>query len=201
MPVLDKVKNNAFLKQLATKIGVLAVILVIFIIATVFLNKSITDNSVRIRTLRENIQKLTWTSEAFSSLMRDYQVLSPHLEAIRNLIPDRDRVINFNQKLSELAKSNQLEFNFVFQEEGMQPQSTFVPFVLTLKGTLSNFINFLEGLKTLPYFVDLDSFDLVGLPTQNFVSGGQVVSLSVKGKVFMENKPAASPSPSTSPQI
>lgn len=201
MPVLDKIKNNAFLKQLAIKIGILAVILVIFIIATVLLNKNITASSLRIRALRENIQKLTWTSEAFSSLMRDYQILSPHLEAIRNLIPDRDRVINFNQKLSELAQSNQLEFNFVFQEEGAQPQATFVPFVLTLKGTLSNFIKFIEGLKTLPYFVDLDSFDLVGLPSQSSVNGGQVVSFSVKGKVFMENKSVPSPSPSTLPQI
>lgn len=199
MSVLDKIKNNAFLKQMAIKSGILAVILVVFIVAVLILNNNIGKSSVKIKTLREDIQKLTWTSEALSILVRDYQMLSPHLEAIRNLIPDRDRVINFNQKLSELAQSNQLEFNFVFQEEGMQPQSTFVPFVLTLKGTLSSFINFIEGLKTLPYFVDLDSFDLVGSPSQNTASGGQVISFSIKGKVFMENKPAASPSPSTSP--
>lgn len=195
IPILDKIKNNAFLKQVVIKSGILAAILIVFIVGVLVLNKSITSNSVRIKTLREDIQKLTWTSEALSSLARDYQMLSPHLEAIRNLIPDRDRVINFNQRLSELAKSNQLEFNFVFQEEGMQPQATSVPFVLTLKGTLANFIGFVEGLKTLPYFVDLDSFDLIGSPSQNIASGGQVITFSIKGKVFMENKPAASPKP------
>lgn len=199
MPILDKIKNNAFLKQTIIKGGILAVILVVFIVAVLILNNSIGKSSVKIKTLREDIQKLTWTSEALSSLVRDYQMLSPHLEAIRNLIPDRDRVINFNQKLSELAQSNQLEFNFVFQEEGMQPQAISVPFALTLRGTLSNFINFIEGLKTLPYFVDLDSFDLIGSPSQNTASGGQIISFSIKGKVFMENKPAASPSPSISP--
>lgn len=195
MPILDKIKNSAFLKQVVIKSAILAAILVIFIVGVLILNKSITGNSVKIKTLREDIQKLTWTSEALSSLVRDYQLLNPHLEAIRNLIPDRDRVINFNQKLSELAQSNQLEFNFVFQEEGMQPQATSVPFVLTLKGTLANFISFIEGLKTLPYFVDLDSFDLIGSPSQNITSGGQVITFSIKGKVFMENKPAVSPNP------
>ena len=195
MPILDKIKNSAFLKQVVIKSAILAAILVIFIVGVLILNKSITGNSVKIKTLREDIQKLTWTSEALSSLVRDYQLLNPHLEAIRNLIPDRDRVINFNQKLSELAQSNQLEFNFVFQEEGMQPQATSVPFVLTLKGTLANFISFIEGLKTLPYFVDLDNFDLIGSPSQNITSGGQVITFSIKGKVFMENKPAVSPNP------
>lgn len=195
MPILDKIKNNAFLKQVVIKSGILAAILVVFIVGVLILNKSISSNSVKIKTLREDIQKLTWTSEALSSLVRDYQLLNPHLEAIRNLIPDRDRVINFNQRLSELAQSNQLEFNFVFQEEGIQPQATSVPFALTLTGTLANFISFIEGLKTLPYFVDLDSFDLIGSPSQNIASGGQVITFSVKGKVFMENKPAASPNP------
>ncbi len=198
MPLLDKIKNNAFFRQVAIKTGIVTVVLIIFIVAILFLNKTIDASSVRIKALRDNIQKLTLTSEALSSLVRDYQLLSPHLEAIRNLIPDRDRVINFNQKLSELAKNNQLDFNFVFQEEGAQPQSTFVPFVLTLKGTMPNFVNFVEGLKTLPYFVDLDSFDLTGSPSQETASGGQVVSFIIKGKVFMENKSASNSNPSIS---
>jgi Tfp pilus assembly protein PilO len=128
-------------------------------------------------------------------LARDYQILSPYLEAIRNLIPNRDKVINFNQELSELAEKYKLDFGFIFQEAAVQAQSKVVSFTMTLKGNFSDFVEFLVELKTLPYFVDLDSFNISGPPIDDIALGVQTISIVIKGKVFMQLEETPSPSP------
>jgi len=195
MSVLEKIKNNEFIKQLSVKAVILAVGLIAAVVVLLILNSSINTSSQKIKTLRQNIQKLTLTSEAFSNLARDYQVLNPYLEAIRNLIPNRDKVINFNQELSELAEKHKLEFGFIFQEAAIQAQSKVVPFTMTLKGNFSDFVEFLTELKTLSYFVDLDSFNISGPPIDDIARGIQTVSIIIKGKVFMRSEETPSPSP------
>jgi Tfp pilus assembly protein PilO len=196
MPALEKIKSNEFIKQLlSVKAVILAVGLIVAVAALVILNGNINTSSQKIKTLRQDIQKLTLTSEAFSTLARDYQILSPYLEAIRNLIPNRDKVINFNQELSELAEKYKLDFGFIFQEAAVQAQSKVVSFTMTLKGNFSDFVEFLVELKTLPYFVDLDSFNISGPPIDDIALGVQTISIVIKGKVFMQLEETPSPSP------
>jgi len=186
MITLEKIKSNEFLKQILKKSAILIAIFIVLVGFLIILNKNIEKKIQTVQFLRQNIQKLIYTSEAFSALARDSQILTPYLESLRNLVPNRDRVIDFSQDISSLAKSYQLDLGFVFQTETIEAQSQFVPFVMSLKGDFSNFVAFIDKLKTFPYFVDLDSFDLSGPPIDEIAKGSRSISANIKGKVFMQ---------------
>jgi len=182
---LEKIKSNEFLKQLLVKSAILIAILIVLVGLLIVLNKNIEKESQTLQSLRQNIQNLTLTSEAFSALAKDSQNLAPYFEPLKNLVPNRDKVIDFSQEIFSLAKLYQLDLGFVFQTETMGVQSQFVPFVMSLKGNFSNFVTFIDKLKTLPYFVDLDTLDLTGPPIDEIAKGSQSISANIKGKVFM----------------
>lgn len=183
----DKIKSSQFAKQLTLKLVLMIGAFVILAVVLIICNKTVAKDTDKIQTIRGAIQNTTSQTDIFASLVKDYQTLSPYLESVKAMLPTRDKLIDFSQALSEVAENNNLEFGFIFEDSPDANNISQVYFSMTLKGEYSDFINFIENLKKMPYFIDLDSFDLSGPPIDEIVKGITSISGVVRGKVFINS--------------
>lgn len=179
-----KIKSSVFTKQLAVHFGIIGGVLIVLIILLFIFNGQVAKESLSVQNLRQQIQTTSYKAELFSKLIKDFQIFSPYIESVRNLLPTRDKLIDFSQQLSDLAKANNLDFGFVFQEESLEAKTPDVAFSMTLQGDFSNLTSFLQGLKKFPYYVSLESFNISGPPIDEIAKGSQSVSIVVHGRVF-----------------
>lgn len=185
----DKIKSSQYSKQLTLKLALMIGFFVILAVVLIIFNRKVVNETKQVQAVREEIQGVTNGAKVFASLVKDYQILSPYLESVKAMLPTRDRLIDFSQALSETAEKNNLEFGFVFEEETNALPAQ-VPFSMTLKGPYADFISFISALKEMPYFIDLDSFDLSGPPIDEIVKGGTSISAVIRGKVYINNSTA-----------
>ena len=181
---LKAIKRDVFFKTFALRLGFIVLILLLAGAALFILTRQIKKESSTIYSLRKEAQNLVGLAEGFSKLVKDAQLAEVYLEPLKNLVPDKSRLINFNKDIGELAAENQLEYGLVFQEETIEREAQEVNFVMTLKGEFPNFIKFLESLKYAPYYISLEGFNIAGGTPEQVASGSRTVSVNIKGKVL-----------------
>lgn len=172
-----------FQKILIRKILILIMITFIGLTGIFFLAQKIKKQVNYIQDLQKQISDLINLSETFSRLSKESLIALPYLEYVKNLLPEKPRLINFSKDLGELAKKHNLEYGLALQEETAIKNQ--LSFVMTLKGNFLDFIEFLKELKKFPYYVSLDSFDISGGTPEEVASGIKIFSANIKGRVFV----------------
>lgn len=142
------------------------------------------DISRRANTIFSQRQELTLqlrVFESLASLRSGAEQANKLLPYIQDILPVKERLIEFPKQLESAAKNNQLGFGFRFEAEtkGSDKEPGTNGFVLTSYGSYQNFIRFLKFIENGKYFTGFDSFDLNRRAENNF-------EIIIKGKVFSQ---------------
>lgn len=184
-------KNDLFLKQIAIKIGVVLVVVIVTIVAIVIISGQIKEKAINISSLQAQSRSLASMGEAFSKLMKDFQVVSPYLESVEQLLPSQNQIINFSKDVSDAAESFGVTLGFAFEKDGVKKISegiSAINFSMSLNGDFSKMVEFIISLKESRYFIDFGSFDFTGGSIESVAKGDKTISAIVRGRVFMRNK-------------
>ena len=115
---------------------------------------------------------------SLATLRGEFAKANPYFSFLENILPPRDQLLSFENELEGIARKNNLEFNFNFDEEkessGKDPGQ--VSFRATASGGYENIYNFLNGMESSRYFIDFSSIDMV--------KKGLGFSATINGKVF-----------------
>lgn len=115
---------------------------------------------------------------SLATLRGEFTKANPYFSFLENILPPRDQLLSFENELENIARKNNLEFNFNFGTEkessGKDPGQ--VSFRATINGGYENIYNFLSGIESSRYFIDFSSIDLV--------KKGAGFSATINGKVF-----------------
>jgi hypothetical protein len=183
-------KNDLFLRQVAIKIGIILVVVIISFVAISFLSKNIKEKALNISGLQAQTKNLSTMGETFSKLMKDYQTVEPYLTSVQVLLPSQNEIINFSKDISDLAQTFNIELGFAFEKNEVKKISegiSAVGFSMSLKGDFSKAVEFIIALKDSRYFVDLTAFDFTGGSSDNIAKGVKTISAVVRGRVFIRN--------------
>lgn len=184
-------ENNLFLRQLSIKIGVILVVVIAAIIINVVISNQISRKALNISSLQAQTQNLASTGEAFSKLMKDFQVATPYLESVQQLLPSQNQIINFSKDMSDLAETFSVTSGLAFEKDGVKKISegiSTIGFSMSLSGDFSKIADFIISLKESHYFIDFSSFDFTGGSAESIAKGNKSISAIVRGRVFMRNK-------------
>ena len=115
---------------------------------------------------------------SLATLRGDLTKANPYFSFLENILPPRDQILTFESELKNIAKKNNLEFNFSFGEESNSSikDPGQISFRAIVTGSYENISSFLNSIETSRYFIDPSNVDLVKK------SSG--FSATVNGKVF-----------------
>jgi hypothetical protein len=180
----SELKTNRFVRGVVLRLSILILFVSISSLALFFLINNISESSTQSEELRKRVDEMNLAGETFSSLIRDYQIISPYFYDIENILPTKDRLINFSEEISNIANSLNISHSFIFKNEGEIDDLNFIDFSIVLKQVnISNLSSFLDSLKNSQYFVDLISFDISGSRERD----SDNISVSLFGRIFIKN--------------
>jgi len=173
---------NDFKKKLNLNILIVIFIFVIGFLLYLYFTKIISGKAEEIKNLKNNLNLYT---KSIANLAKLKEV-SPQVDLYKNkltlLMPNKDKLIDLPNWISNVARANQVNVNFGFRSGGKEPDDKnpgFENFSIDILGSLDDIQKFLYNIETVaPNFVlNLSSFTL--LQTSN-----DVYRFSSTGKVF-----------------
>lgn len=177
------ISKNSFLGQLVTRLAVLLAIIIASIIILFFISKEIRSKASSIADLRQQIEELNLAGESFAGLLKEYQLISPYADDLKEVLPTKDKLIDFSKESFDLATSLGLDLNFLFKGEEIVNDLPTVGFSMSFsKASLPSLMKFLEAFKNSHYFIDISSLDIARKPV------GQELSVAINGRIFIKNE-------------
>ena len=155
--------HKNFKKQLTINLiiaaGILAVLLIIFIWLRF-------DISRRAETIKESRKELAFRFSAIekaATLKKDRETAAEQKIILEELLPEPERLINFSKEVTNLAKKNNMNLDFSYGQEisADKDEPGYISFIITANATFPNWLNFIKAMETMPYFISLESFNLV----------------------------------------
>ena len=176
-------------KRISKSLLIYGIIIIILAAGIYYSLNNIKEKGMEIKNLRTQYYSLLADSEAFSNLTKDSKIFLPYEKQVKNLVPEKTHLIDFTEALNQLATQNNLELGFMFKDKSNDEETTFksidqVPFAMTIKGKFSDFVKFLENLKTFPYYVDFSSFDISNISADN--QNEEILSINIEGRIFIK---------------
>jgi len=169
---------NKFYKNLLKHnwlyISGIIVLAVLLFLLKIHMESSIEKINTQYRTLSARSNSLL----SLATLRGDFTKANPYFSFLENILPPRDQLLSFSKELENIARKNNLEFNFNFGEEkpasGNNPGQIY--FRAIVSGSYNDIYEFLKGTELSRYFIDPSSVDLI--------KKGSVFSATFNGKVF-----------------
>ncbi len=170
---------QSFQKQLLIHAGIALAMIGISAIALQAVAWHVGSNAAGIAKQRGELALRTRATESLATLKSDAEKAKPFAETLNNVLPPKDRLINFGKELTDLAKQNGAEMSFDF---GGETPSTaeipgFIKFSMTGVATYGGWTKFLKDLDKSRLYIKINSTDLTrqpGTDSFNIVAEGQV---------------------------
>lgn len=176
--------NKNLLKQIKKPLIRAVIFLTISLAGCLYFAGQLIDVSESARSKREILFLSQNSQEQFALLKEDFQKISPHIEKVENLFPSSENLLPFINAMENLAISAGVGQTFRFESAGLQPVPSLnlnkITFNVIINGNMSQFLNYLQKLEKIPYFVQIDSLNLT--TSQNLESQGQMI---VRGSLYV----------------
>jgi len=170
---MNKFYKNLLKHSWIYVLGIIIMVVLIFILKA-DLESSITKINTQYSTLATRSSSLL----SLANLRGEFIKANPYFSFLENILPPRDQLLSFSKELENIARKNNLEFNFSFGEEklssGKEPGQ--ISFRAIVTGSYDGVYEFLNGVETSKYFIDSSSIDMV--------KKGSNFSTTINGKVF-----------------
>ncbi len=168
-----------FKKRLTVELGIASIVIVAFLAGVFFFKGNVDDYVTRITEARILLASRTQETSDLALLRRQSATAETDLNALYNLVPTYDSLINLNADLQALAAPRKLGYGFSFAGQTQPSNGTLGSLGYNLTVTSANLNDLLSFLKSLTNFSDLSSISNASLHT----SGGQL-NLVVNGQVY-----------------
>ncbi len=158
----------------------------IFSTSALFLLKNaVEEKTANIYKQRSVLSLLEERDNNFLELKATYNQVEKNLPLLKSVLPDERNIGEVVENLEKLAEktNNELILNF-------EPWDSAKPlkimkslgFTATLNGNIGTFSDFLSGLKELPHFIEIESFDAsnqLGIHNSNG-------KLTIRAKIYIK---------------
>jgi Tfp pilus assembly protein PilO len=119
--------------------------------------------------------------ENYTRLKSDYEKYQSYFPKLKSALPSREELIVLPSRFETEARAAAVSQTFIFGEEvaavGTEPQG--ILFSLNLTATGFRFLDYLDRINNLPYFLTFTQFDMISSQGHRNTS-----QFSIKGKVY-----------------
>lgn len=153
-----------FTPKVIINLSVLLGFLVFISLVLSFLGKEIQDKANRIRDQRAEIGLRINSISKLAELSAAAKEAEPALEELSSLLPKRDELVVFPRYIDTLATESSVDDRFSFKGDDIDPTETEAghsSFTLSVTGSYSNVLTFLEKMEKGRFIIKVESFDVV----------------------------------------
>jgi len=154
---------NGFRKRLMIEFAIGGGILVLAAIILVLLGAYLGGVSERITAARTSLLERSASVGSLATLRETWRAKAEgYLSVLRNVVPEKDTLINVSRDFQSLASQTRTEYSFSFLGETGSAQGGIgaLGFRLTLRGALVSIYSFIERFGGFPYLSTIDSFSI-----------------------------------------
>lgn len=111
---------------------------------------------------RIGLEKKYIRGQSLRGLTEKIKKVEERIEEIDNIFVDRNKGLEFIKALEDLAEKNNViqKINISISDEPFANDFEKIPVQLFVQGTLENQANYLVGLETMEYYINVDSIDI-----------------------------------------
>lgn len=115
-----------------------------------------------------------------ASLKSDFESAKPYISVLENILPIRDKLISFPRDIIFIAQKNKVEAAVSFGAETLasKTEAGFIKFTMTVDGSYSDILKFLQEAEKGKYIIDWVDTDLA--------FGNKKYKGSISGRVFLQ---------------
>lgn len=153
-----------FTPKVIINLSVLFGFLVFITMTLSFLGKEIKNKAQQIQDQRAEIESRINSISRLAELSAAAKEAEPALNELSSLLPKRDELVAFPRHIDTLATESSVDDRFSFRGEEIDPTETEAGhsgFTLSITGSYSNILTFLEKLEKGRFIVRVESFDVV----------------------------------------
>lgn len=154
---------NEFKKKLLVELGIGGGIILVAVVGLLILGSYIGNVSTRIASERGELLERSASVGSLASLRETWRTRAEaYLNVLRNVVPEKDALINVSRDFQSLSSQTRTEYAFGFLGESANEGGGIgaLSFRLTLRGDLTNIFSFLEKFAAFPYLSTIDSFNI-----------------------------------------
>lgn len=148
-------------KALTRELIILGVVIAIFVTFFVLFRANINKEAESIANLQSQRSLLIQSTEGLSILKKQWDEARLYKDDVFLLVPSRDDLVTYNNRLKELAASDDVVFTFSFgNEEPGTGSLDLIAFSATAEGRPGQLISFMEHLEEQFFSIRIDSLDM-----------------------------------------
>ena len=170
-----------FYRQLMTEAGLTAVLIAALVAGLLYFGGRISNSTVRIRDLRQELV-VRWSSlSSLANLLTDYNVTArQNLVVLERTVPKRDAIFNLGRDLRSVGAKSPVDQTYAFISEtpGAGDSLGFVTFQRGVSGAFDDLLTHLAALGRFSY--------LSRIETANIERKEPKSALSLRGRVFFQ---------------
>lgn len=173
---------NPFYKQFFISLGTTLLIVAALAGGLLFFGSNIKNYALKVEKNRRDFSILSTNLSSLAVLKNQYNAKAKdYLNVVNNVLPSQDQLINFLKDFQSLAVAEKMGFGFAFTNQvNPGPENLgVVNFNVSLQGTFSQFLNFLDAMKKLKFIVNIENAVFSPKEEGNF-------QIDMKGSVFFK---------------
>ncbi|MDP3974794.1 MAG: hypothetical protein Q8P88_00700 [Candidatus Jorgensenbacteria bacterium] len=154
---------DAFRKKLLLELGIGGGIIVVAVVGLLILGSYIGNVSNRISSERSELLERSASVGSLATLREAWRTRAePYLNVLRNVVPEKDTLINVSRDFQSLSSQTRTEYSFGFLGESGNVEGGIgaLSFRLTVRGDLTNLFSFIEKFAAFPYLSTIDNFHI-----------------------------------------
>lgn len=154
---------DPFRKKLLLELGIGGGIIAVLAVVLVILGAYIGNASERIAASREDLLQRSASVGSLATLREMWKNRAEgYLNVLKNVVPEKDTLINVSRDFQSLAAQTNTEYSFGFLGEsgGGAGDIGALTFRLTLRGDLADLYQFIEKFAAFPFLATMDNFNI-----------------------------------------
>ena len=153
-----------FKQGLIKNLSVALLILAIPVAGLVFLNKDIGRRAEAIKTQRQSLVDRSEALLLYAKLQSQSVEVDPYIGILQNVLPVRDRLLDFQNEIERLANQAGVGFGFNFTKEtpGNANAAGRMGFDIVSQGSVSKIFDFIKSMEDSRFLVNLNNFNFTG---------------------------------------
>lgn len=170
-----------FKKSLIINISIITGVCLVSFLLIFYLQKKINMISEEIYKYKNELALYTLSISNLAKLKEISPQADLYFEKLKNLLPSKDKLIDFSGFINDNARASQVQVNFDFTEGGAAPDGNnagFENFSINVSGEIENILKFLNLIekKSSTFLINIKDFSLNEMNENyyNFSGNGRV---------------------------
>ena len=174
----DFVNKKEFTVKLFTSIGIILVTCSVLGVLILLFGLDIARRANSVQGYKKDAKAALENSLSVLSLKSDFERAKPYVSVFDNILPIRDQLIAFPKDVALLAQKSKVEAGVSFgsETEPTDKYPGFVGFSMTMAGSYSDILQFMQSVERGKYVVDWGDVNF-SLENKNY-------NVKVSGRVF-----------------